>query len=242
MDGRIRRTARHTMVGMVPAARHSAVSIPTKRRVMRMFFTVLMPDRAKFSTVLNAYPLRTPYAVNSTSPSPRAYRMEISRSKQANSEAQKTPKVIYSIPSPRTNYYSHYTTGHPHLQTVAFVYNTVCTCFKGEKNGMTLIQMEYFLIPPGNAASPGGFQGVHHPAVPQLPSPPRRRNCCPLFLRRYPELTGAGPSSGSTPRSSCKVERMKQDLATSVPTNGASCSRHAPPGAGPSCRTSQRPS
>ena len=58
--GRMSRAAQQTMTGMVPAARHRAVSTPMSRKVMRMFFTVFTPSRAIRTSSAQGKPFRRP--------------------------------------------------------------------------------------------------------------------------------------------------------------------------------------
>ena len=58
--GWMSRAEKQTITGMVPACRHRAVSIPMSTKVMRMFFTVRMPSRARRNSRDQAKPFRRP--------------------------------------------------------------------------------------------------------------------------------------------------------------------------------------
>ena len=89
--------AHETMTGMVPAARHSAVSIPIMVRQIRIFLMVFTPETAESSISRAVKPFRRPYAKNSTKPAASAHSTDFSSTTHTSSMAEKRPSVANSM-------------------------------------------------------------------------------------------------------------------------------------------------
>ena len=85
------------MAGMVPAARHSAVMTPIRRKVMRMFFTVRMPFTVIRSISSGVKPFRAARLKKITRPASSAHRIENFSRRLASRMAQKSTSVKSSM-------------------------------------------------------------------------------------------------------------------------------------------------
>jgi len=85
------------MVGIQPEARHMAVSMPVKKKVIRMPFTVLMPDRHITVSALTEKPFTLPNVKNSISPASKPRTIDLPVIIQPIRMIQKTINTSASI-------------------------------------------------------------------------------------------------------------------------------------------------
>ena len=84
------------MVGMVPLARHNAVNIPIKIKVINMFFAFFTLRNIIFIRCCNGHFLIIPKAKNMQNPINMAKTMEISKMIQETNTVQNAKSVMIS--------------------------------------------------------------------------------------------------------------------------------------------------
>ena len=98
--GRMNPTAQQTIMGMVPAARQRAVSIPMSRKIVKILRTERTPPSASAPSSRHEKPFFLPYSRKRASPAPSAHKMDAPSATQQSSSRQKIPSTASSMKCP----------------------------------------------------------------------------------------------------------------------------------------------